>query len=143
MIDSMAFRRLAVALVLMVTGVVALPSAGSTIEVVAGSTWYSDGTRAKSGPVGTTVSAYAVGAIQGVPYKLVLALDDDDFADGQCVTTVQELNPTVVYAGPTELLGRVTGTVAPTTPKGTYILCFKDSSTYQSTNTGGATFTVQ
>ena len=139
----MAFRRLAVALVLVATGVVALPSAGSTIEVVAGSTWYTDGTRGKSGPVGTTVSAYAVGAIQGVPYKLVLALDDD-FVGSQCVTTtVRELNPTAVYAGPSGLLGRVTGTVAPTTPRGTYILCFKDSSTYQSTNTGGATFTVQ
>ena len=137
----MTIRRLVVAFALVTVGVLGLPSVGSAIEVVAGSTWYSDGTKAKSGPVGTTVTAYAVGALPGVPYKLVLGLDNDEFG-GQCHTTVQELNPNVVYAGPSELIGRVTGTVAPTTPKGTYILCFKDSR-YQSTNTGGATFTVQ
>ena len=130
-----------VAFLLALGAVVALPSPGSTIEVVAGSTWYSDGTRHKSGPAGTVVTAYAVGALQGVPYKLVLALDDD-FVGGQCVTTVRELNATAVFAGPSGIIGRVRGTVPPGTPAGTYILCFKDSSMHQSTNTGGATFTV-
>jgi hypothetical protein len=67
---------------------------------------------------------------------------DDDLAGGQCVTTVQVLNANLVFAGPSGVIGRVKGTVPPATPKGTYILCFKDSSIYQSTNTGGATFTV-
>jgi hypothetical protein len=49
----------------------------------------------------------------------------------------------VIYAGSSEVIGRVRGTVPPGTPKGYYILCFKDSSMYQSTNTGGATFTVE
>lgn len=53
------------------------------------------------------------------------------------------LNPNVVYAGPSGLIGRVTGAVPATTPKGTDIVCFKDSSTFESTNTGGATFTVE
>lgn len=88
------------------------------------------------------VSAYAVGALPGAPYKLVLAWDND-FIGGQCTTTVQELNPNAVSAGSSGVIGRATGTVPPSTPKGTYILCFKDSSMYQSTNTGGATFTVE
>ena len=138
---SMAVRRLMVAFVLVTAAVFALPSAGSAIEVVAGSTWYSDGTRHKSGPVGTVVTAYAAGAIPNVPYKLVLAFDND-FVGGQCQTTVRELNPNVVYAGPSGVIGRVRGTVPPDTPKGTYIVCFRDSA-FQSTNTGGATFTVE
>lgn len=137
----MAVRRLAFSVLLIFVGVVALPAPAGA-HVVAGSTWYTDGTRHKSGPVGTKVRVYAIGAIPNVPYKLVLGLDDDDVG-GQCMTTVQELNPNPVYVGPSHLIGTVTGTVAATTPKGTYILCFKDSSTFESTFTGGATFTVQ
>jgi hypothetical protein len=110
--------------------------------IVAGSTWYSDGARTKSGPVGTRIRAYAVGTVQSVPYKLVLALDDATHP-GRCSVTVQEVNPTAVYAGPSGRIGLVTGTVAPTTPKGTYFVCFKDSSPLESTATGGATFTVE
>lgn len=137
----MAIRRLMVVFLLVTVAVLGPPSAASSIEVVAGSTWYSDGTRHKSGPVGTVVSAYATGALPGVPYKLVLALDNDSVGE-QCVTTVQELNATVVATGSSGIIGRVRGTVAPSTPRGTYILCFKDSSMLQSTSTGGATFTV-
>jgi hypothetical protein len=138
----MAIRRFMMTFLLVTVAVVALPSAAFSIEVVAGSTWYSDGTRHKSGPPGTVISAYAVGALPGVPYKLVLALDNDSVG-GQCVTTVQELNATVVSTGSSGVIGRVRGTVAPGTPRGTYILCFKDSSMFQSTNTGGATFRVE
>ena len=120
----MAIRRLAFAVLLLLVGVLAGPPPVGSIEVVAGSTWFSDGTKVKAGPVGTTVRVYAVGAIPGVPYKLVLAVDDDGIG-GQCTTTVQELNPNVVYAGPSGLIGRVTGTVRATTPMGTYIVCFK------------------
>ena len=137
----MAIRRLMVVFLLVTVAVLGPPSAASSIEVVAGSTWYSDGTRHKSGPVGTVVSAYATPALPRVPYKLVLALDNDSVGE-QCVTTVQELNATVVATGSSGIIGRVRGTVAPSTPRGTYILCFKDSSMLQSTSTGGATFTV-
>lgn len=138
----MAIRRLVVAGVLTVAGVLVPPGGVSAHVIVAGSTWYSDGTRAQSGPAGTTIRAYATGTIATVPYKLVLGLDDEGHR-GRCATTVQEVNPTVVNAGASGVIGRVTGTVAASTPKGTYFLCFKDSSTNESTNTGGATFTVQ
>lgn len=136
----MAVRRLAFPVLLILAAVVALPAPAGA-HVVAGSTWYTDGTRHKSGPVGMKLRVYAIGAIPNVPYKLVLGLDDDDVG-GQCMTTVRELNSNAVYAGPSELIGTVTGTVPATTPKGTYILCFKDT-TFESTFTGGATFTVQ
>lgn len=112
------------------------PAAGTT-AVVQGSTWYSNGSKTASGPSGTTISAYAVGAIPNVPYRLVLGTGASDKA---CVTTVQVVNPTVVFAGPTGLIGRVTGTV--NAPPGTYKVCFEDSSTGNYTGTGGATFTV-
>jgi hypothetical protein len=138
----MRIRRFVLASSIMVVGVAAVPTVGSAHVIVAGSTWYSDGSRAKSGPVGTTIRAYATNTVEGVPYKLVLGLDDE-IHRGRCATTVQEVNPNVVYAGHSGLLGRVTGSVAASTPVGTYFLCFKDSSTGEFTNTGGATFTVE
>jgi uncharacterized protein YkwD len=113
------------------------PAAGPN-AVVSGSTWYSNGAKTRSGPVGTVIQAYAVGAIPNVPYRLVLGTGPVDKA---CATTVQVLNPTIVLAGPTGVIGRVTGTVQAIAP-GTYKLCFEDSSTGNFTGTGGATFAV-
>ena len=113
------------------------PAAGST-AVVQGSTWYSNGSKTGTGPNGTTISAYAVGAAQNVPYRLVLGTGPTGKA---CATTVQVLNPTIVFAGANGLIGRVTGTVQGVAP-GTYRLCFEDSSAGNYIGTGGATFTV-
>jgi hypothetical protein len=125
-------------------GFVAVASLAWACTVVAGSTWYSDGSRTKSGPVGSTIRAYATGALQGVPYKLVLGNDGGDpgHAAHACMVAVDFLNNATVFAGPTGLIGTVTGTVHAGTGVGTYQLCFKDSSTNNSTGTGGATFTV-
>jgi uncharacterized protein YkwD len=114
------------------------PAAGAT-AVVSGSTWYSNGAKTRSGPVGTVIQAYAVGAIANVPYRLVLGTGSSDKA---CATTVQVLNPTIVFAGSTGVIGRVSGTVQAGIAPGTYKLCFEDSSTGNFTGTGGATFTV-
>ena len=114
------------------------PAAAPT-AVVAGSTWYSNGAKTRSGPVGTVIQAYAVGAVANVPYRLVLGTGP---ADKACATTVQVLNPTVVFAGSTAVIGRVGGTVQAGIAPGTYKLCFEDSSTGNYTGTGGATFTV-
>lgn len=111
----------------------ALPNA-----VTAGSTWYSNGAKSRSGPPGTAIQAYAVGALQNVPYRLVLGTGPFDKA---CATIVGVVNPTVVFAGANGIIGRVSGTVPALAP-GTYKLCFEDSSTGNYTGTGGATFTV-
>jgi hypothetical protein len=107
---------------------------------VQGSTWYSDGTKAKSGLPGTRITAYAVNAFSGVPYRLVLGLGGPGTA---CQAIAQWINPTIVFAGSTGLIGRVTGTVPVDTLPGTYRLCFEDSSTGNLTGTGGTTFTVE
>jgi hypothetical protein len=83
--------------------------------VVAGSTWYSDGSKAKSGTVGTTISAGAVGAMPNIPYRLVLGTGDPTHA---CTTVVQVLDPTVIYASPGGLIGMTTGRCSPGRPPG-------------------------
>ena len=55
---------------------------------------------------------------------------------------VQVLNQTVVHAGPSGLIGRVSGTLQPGIEAGTYKLCFEDASPGNTTGTGGATFTL-
>ena len=107
--------------------------------IVSGSTWYSDGSKGKIGFPGTRISAYAVGALANVPYRLVLGIGANGKA---CEAIAQWINPTVLFAGSTGLIGRVTGTVPADTLPGTYKLCFEDSSTGNFTGTGGATFTV-
>jgi len=124
-------------------GVIAVASLAWACTVVAGSTWYSDGTRAKQGGVGTEIRAYATGAIQGVPYNLVLGGAGSTGHDSHaCMVTFDTLNATNVFAGPTGIIGTVRGTVHPGTAAGVYQLCFKDSSINNSTGTGGASFTV-
>jgi hypothetical protein len=124
-------------------GVIAVASLAWACTVVAGSTWYSDGTKSKTGPVGTQIRAYATGAIQGVPYHLVLGGAGSSGHDTHaCMETFDVLNPTIVFAGPTGIIGTVRGTVHAGTAGGQYQLCFKDSSPSNSTGTGGAFFTV-
>jgi hypothetical protein len=107
--------------------------------VLRGTSWYSDGTTVKFGFPGTQVSAYAVQALQGVSYRLVLGTGASDKA---CEAIAQWVNPTVVYAGPSGLIGKVTGTIPAGTLPGTYKLCFEDASSGNLTGTGGTTFTV-
>lgn len=108
--------------------------------VVAGSTWYSDGSRTKSGTVGATITARAAGAMPNIPYRLVLGTGDATHA---CTTVVQVLNPAVIYAGPSGFIGATTGTVQAGLSAGTYKLCFEDASPGNTTGTGGATFTLE
>ncbi|MCA1683553.1 MAG: PQQ-binding-like beta-propeller repeat protein, partial [Actinobacteria bacterium] len=67
--------------------------------VIGGSSWHSTGAKSRSGPAGTTVSVYAVGAAPGVPYRLVLSRTP------ACADLVAYLNPTTVVAGPNGLIG--------------------------------------
>ena len=97
--------------------------------VISGQTWYSNGAKALSAPAGSTVSLYAVGAAEGVPYQLTLSRP----SDWPCLHRVAILNPTTVVAGPTGLIGRVRGTIPPGTPAGSYTICFR--------HTGGLTAT--
>ncbi|MCA1683554.1 MAG: hypothetical protein LC708_00240, partial [Actinobacteria bacterium] len=102
--------------------------------VVSGSTWHSSGAKSRSGPAGSAVAAYAVGATPGVPYRMVLS------RTSACADLVAFVNPTTVYAGPNGLIGTVRGTVPAGTPPGTYWLCFRH--TAGATATGVVTFTV-
>jgi hypothetical protein len=120
------------------TSTTTLPPTGPAI--VGGSTWYADGTKTRSGPAGTPVQAYAVGAFQGVPYRLVLGTGPEGTA---CASIVSVLNQATIFAGPSGLLGRTSATIPAGVAPGTYRLCFEDSSSGNFTGTGGATFTVQ
>ena len=91
----------------------------SANPTIAGSTWYSDGTKAKTATAGTAITAYATNAVQNVPYKLVIGT-------ANCASVVAVLNQTSVFAGPNGLLGRVTGTVAAGLAPGTYAVCFRN-----------------
>ena len=102
--------------------------------VIGGSTWFSSGAKARSGPAGSTVALYAVGATPNVPYRLVLS------RTSACADLVAFVNPTTVSAGPNGLIGTVRGTIPAGTPAGTYWLCFRH--TAGATATGVVTFTV-
>lgn len=102
--------------------------------VIAGSTWYADGSKSQTGPAGTALTAYAVGGLQGVPYQLVLA------AGGKCANTVAVLNAATIQVDPSGVIGRVRGTIPAGTPPGTYDICFRHNG--GATATGLITFVV-
>ena len=104
--------------------------------VISGQTWYSSGAKASSGPAGSTVSLYAVGALEGVPYQLTLSRQ----SDWPCFFRAAILNPTPVVSGPNGVIGRVRGTIPLGTPAGNYTICFRHTGGV--TATGVATFTV-
>jgi glucose/arabinose dehydrogenase len=91
----------------------------SATPTIAGSTWYSDGTKAQNGTAGSVIRAYATTAVQNVPYKLVIGT-------ANCASVVAVLNETSVFAGPTGVLGRVTGNVPSGLSPGSYAVCFRN-----------------
>ena len=97
------------------------PGAGTTTSTVAGSTWFSDATKTASGPAGTTIRAYATNALANVPYQLVTGRNGVNPSQ-PCALDLVVVNPTVVYAGPNGLIGRVSGIVDRL--PGTYQVCF-------------------
>jgi hypothetical protein len=117
------------------------PAAGTTTSTVAGSTWYSNGTKVASGPSGTTVRVSGTNAVAGIPYQLVTGRNGVN--SGQpCALDLVPVNAVVVYAGPSGLIGTVTGTV--NRLPGSYQVCFAqaDPVTGSRAVTGVVTFTV-
>jgi hypothetical protein len=117
------------------------PAPGTPGSVVAGSTWFSDGTRSKSGPAGTTISARATNALANVPYQLVTGRSAPNAAQ-PCALDLVPVNTAVLYAGPTGLIGQVTGTV--NRLPGAYQVCFAQTDPVSGSRavTGVSTFTV-
>lgn len=121
---------------------VVLSATEASAHVILGSTWYSDGTRTKTVHAGDTIKAYATGAIQNVPYRLVICSAGVAHPAHACEGGINQIvNPTIVYAGPSGIIGGVTGSVTYNVP-GTYQLVFFDSSVNEATGTGGATITI-
>lgn len=77
-------RRLATATTGSAAAVLVSISVAWACTVVSGSTFYSDGTKAKSGPVGTRISAYAVGAYP-TGWVTPLSVDPPETGAGQPV----------------------------------------------------------
>ena len=117
------------------------PAAGTTTSTVAGSTWYSNGSRAASGPSGTTIRVYGTNAVAGVPYQLVTGRNGVN--PGQpCALDLVVVNAAVVYAGANGVIGRVSGTV--NRLPGSYQVCFAQADPVSGSRavTGVVTFTV-
>jgi hypothetical protein len=102
---------------------------------IAGSTWFSNGTKSATAAVGGVVRAFATNAPAGVPYRLVLGT-------AGCASTVGLLNANTVISGTNGLIPTVQGAVPPGTAAGSYAVCFR-STTGPPTATGVVTLTVQ
>lgn len=137
-------RKIIVAGMSAIAGALAIASLAFACTEAVGSTWYADGTQQKSGPAGTSISAYATGAFTNLAYTLVLGDQGSQpgHATHACMNTVQVLNPTARFANSRGFIGTTVGSVAAGITPSVYQLCFKDNSVANSTGTAGATFTV-
>jgi hypothetical protein len=111
----------------------ACPSTANS--VVSGATFYADGKLAKSGPSGSTVTAFAVGAIPGVSYVLVSGKPSGSKA---CALNVVAINPAIRFSTDDKFIGNTKGII--NRPAGDWQVCFRspDGATY----TAPLTFTV-
>ena len=98
-----------------------LVTESSADPTIAGFTWYADGSSTKTGGAGTTVRAYATGALAGVGYQLVLATSG-------CAATVGVLNANVRISTGSGLIGTTAGPIPSGVPPGSYRVCLKRTS---------------
>lgn len=107
----------------------------SAPPTIAGSTWFTNGSKSATASAGGIVRNFGTGAPGGVPYRLVLGT-------AGCASTVAVLNMNVITSGANGLIPTVQGTIPPGTAPGTYAVCFR-STTGPPTATGVDTLTVQ
>lgn len=118
------------------------PPPGTPSIAIAGGTWYSDGTNERSGPAGTTVRAFAVGAFPDVPYQLVTGRDGG-LPGSPCRADLVPVNVATRYADRTGFLSMTVGAV--NRLPGTYQICFVqlDPLSGPRAVTSGGSFTVE
>lgn len=91
-------------------------------------TYWSDGTTSqKSFAVGTRVGAFATGAIEGIPYRLVVGSTPPNHqAQGHtCMNMVGTINANNVYASSYGSIALTYGNI-PNVAPGSYEVCFRD-----------------
>ncbi|MGH9280218.1 MAG: hypothetical protein ACRD12_19220 [Acidimicrobiales bacterium] len=88
---------------------------------VTGFVWYTDGSDAKSGPSGTSISAYGTGLFLSTNYQLVTGVDGGP--QHPCMWDVQPVNPNTRRSSTGGLIGNTVGPVNRT--QGKWQLCFR------------------
>lgn len=119
------------------------PPAGAIGSTVAGSAWYSDGTRSASGPTAPPSACTPPTRWPTFPTSSSPAPSGANTTQ-PCALDLVVVNPTVVYAGPKGLIGRATGTVSRL--PGSYQVCFAQADPVTAGSravTGVVNFTVQ
>ena len=106
----------AVAFALLVT------SRGASAHTEVGSTWFGDGTLARSGPSRTVISAYATGAQPETQFELVVGTFQFGQPGHRCLFDRTLVNPAVRKSSPGGFIGMTTGVV--TMPPGDWQVCF-------------------
>ena len=105
--------------------------------VLAGATFYSDGTSSRTGPSGARVSAFATSAETGFAYKLVSGRSAPG-TTAPCTADVVPITAAVKFATNQGVLAQTAGTL--NRPAGQWQICFLAEG--NETVTGAATYTV-
>lgn len=111
---------------------------GPQPTLLAGATFYADGTIARSGPA-ARIALFASGAEPGFAYQLVSGRDGGS-AGRPCSTDVAVLNPAQKFASSSGLIGITAGVLD--RPPGTWQVCFRSTGTGTQAVTAAVTYTV-
>jgi hypothetical protein len=108
-----------------VAGILVVASMAWACTVPEGFTWYSDGSTSKSGPAGTTITAFATGALRNTSYFLVTGKNESGqaHADHACMDSIQNVNDTQRFSNNRGFIGNTSGPVNRT--QGTWQVCFR------------------
>jgi len=133
-------RRAVVGGIAVIAVTLAVASMAWACTTIQGLTWYSDGTFNKSGPSGTSITAFATGARPNSTFNLVSGNDagDPSHADHACMFNFENVNPNVRTSSSTGFLGNTTGTI--NRSPGEWQICFRQIG--GATGTAPVTFTI-
>ena len=121
---------------------VAQAAPASSSLVLQGFTWYTNGTFGQSGPAGTVITAYAIGANPNKQFKLQTSAVRGGFACSDVL--LNDVNPNVRKSSSSGFIGPTSGAI--NLAAGNYEMCFYElprlPSGHSPTATWPAYFTV-
>lgn len=134
------FRRLTLTSAGAVAAALLVASVGYACTNPSGATFFSDGTISKSVTKGARISAFAMNAVPGVNYELVIG-SNTAHPTHACHEKDFLVNPNIRRATSDGFIGITSGPAGDATvPSGTYQVCFRD--TAANTATAAATLTL-
>ncbi len=134
-------RRLALAGVGGIAAALAVASLAWACTPIQGNTWFSDGSFSKTGPTGTTITAFATSARINTQYRLVAGNNTlSGHTTHGCMDMSEPINPNVRTSNGSGFIPNTSGPI--NRPAGEWQICFRQFNPEGASSTNPVFFTI-